>query len=1292
MKTAIDRILDVLAGKGDAATRQELKRPDSDLGRLLGIIQAKARHAHSVDLAAAARAALKAANKGPNVMQAGMEGVTHLSQGIPHGCVENRDNEGRCSKEVITPSIVLHRAVAAATVTTVARLYPIHLVGREHGSPTISGRIEWLPDGNSLGDEVRRWRFMLRFPRLAAGQATENSRNALSYFSGKTVSVTVSGSMCEESQTTKLYFDRDGNLLSSQEQIVLPRPLTEMKHIDVLELPPEQLHSATVAFPWVGQLLPDFQSFDRAADFVETVDRNPPDWLFHLKISQTEGATCSRFGPVGTDELKRLVDQLRLKMLDGPAGGYLLQPLEFVIGNEPKRGHSPDHVFLLPSTVVGDSYSLALVVGLMAAATGQPVPRGTLFSGGVHAESLELTQIGCLTRKLRLAMDLGEQRGNHEKLLAEFYSHKQTVNCLGPQEDRTVPGKTRLCFLPTDLDTPLESLPLPFVVEAIPDGVDALRQVPYCDLSKRIDELRKDGMLVVQVSNAFDVLGLLGYDAKHPYIREERYRYAAPFPSRVYRICHQIGSQPHQVQFNSITCQSPEGREHWEHRIACQLDRLDQDLLGVKKTVERLQVILDRTVEAVIHDGNQSEEDRLPSESKWFSGDISVVDEEEQPRRWLRVVVASGLNGACLPFFVPGDVGLVGRVIRSGRTTVIPTASTDPGLQSAISSDNLLAERYGYDSLRRYQAFLRSVSSSLHVPLKRGSQVVGVVSLYCHKHKEFQRGNVRLIEKLAKRAAVEVAFYLGSQGGTTIPLEGPGSNEELARRIAICGGQPEAAQKELCHTLMSVILQQTGAYRVGIRLLSPERQSLVDQGHLGYWADSELAQEVLLSEDTAGCYAVKSGKSYFINDTTQAYVEQHGRCVPVHYKPRQPEARSHASILIRHGSHLMGVVGVDWNRPGVIDTSTCQTLEQLADRYAVALKAFSVDSLWSLVYGQPPGDDTQEEAVPDLSALLNAVARMVGAQQGAIFLRRPDTGRYHLTASMNHRDRSGDEYWYEAGEGVTGWVLQYNRPLRVANLKDSSELKAVHPTDPPVWKDKIYDGQVRDDQNWTYLGVPIAIGNEVLGILRLANGVNDLGFSSYEQVVAMAAAAQMAGPLYARENARRTGVFRRATDRVLLAESLDCVAKVAFETLQLGLGTCASAIFLVETSEDVDSRLVRLASNDSFWNECSFSTKRGEGLCGHVWRTGGSLVFQDRKDGKIARFLAQEPEDAKFSRFQSGTCVALLDGTDVSGTFLVCREARRALTPGDCAFVEQVAQIVGHGIRLARQRQSEQST
>ena len=791
-------------------------------------------------------------------------------------------------------------------------------------------------------------------------------------------------------------------------------------------------------------------------------------------------------------------------------------------------------------------------------------------------------------------------------------------------------------------------------------------------------------MLVTQVSNAFEALALLGYDELHPYIQEQQLQQKPTFPTPVFRVrATDSGCRSCGVTLADTACEALRGREHWDHVIATQLDDLDDRLSETQNTVSRLQLILEWVIAAAVHDGHAKTEDVSVVEAEHFTGDVSVIDSEDQPGRWLRVVATLGDNGDCLPYFVPRDVGLVGRIMRTGKTAAVPATQEDADLIAAVESESLLASRYGYESLHRYKAFLKSVSSSLHVPLKHGSQVVGVVSLHCHRHKDFQPGFVRLVEKIAKRAAVEVAFYLGAQESRTTPSEGLGSNEELARELAVYGGRPEAALGKFCQDLMTVIMRQTGACRVGIRLLTPERRTLVDQGHMGYWKVDELSEEVHLSEDTAGGHAVKSGKSYYINDTTQAYVEHSGKCVPVHYRPCQPEARSHASVLVRHGSHLMGVVGVDWDYPGAIDSSTRQTLEQLADRYAVALKAVAVDSLWGLVYCQAPGEDSRKQVLPDLNVLLDAVSHMVGAQQGAVFLRNRDTGRYHLAASMNHRDWSQDDHWYEPGEGVTGWILRYNRPLRIANLTDSSELNAIDPSDPPVWKDKVYDGLVRNDRNWTYLGVPISVGNEVLGVLRLANGVDDLGFTSYEQVIAMAAAAQLAGLLYEQAQARRAKALKRLMDDAFSARSIKEVFNAAFEGLQAGLGTCACAVMLAD-SEDAraaNSCLIRVASNDPVWNEYGVTRQTPEGVCGHVWKTGTTCVFQNHDELEINGLLDREPARDKFVRFQSGVCVPLFAEQRPFGTLLVCRENRQSLTPADLAFVDEVAQVVSYGVR-----------
>src|SRR5262249_47445678 len=149
----------------------------------------------------------------------------------------------------------------------------------------------------------------------------------------------------------------------------------------------------------------------------------------------------------------------------------------------------------------------------------------------------------------------------------------------------------------------------------------------------------------------------------------------------------------------------------------------------------------------------------------------------------------------------------------------------------------------------------------------------------------------------------------------------------------------------------------------------------------------------------------------------------------------------------------------------------------------------------------------------DFRECLALVARMVGGRQGAIFLHRPKTDRLHLVASLLHPDRADEGLAYEWGQGVTGWVARRNRPVRIGRLNDPAELQALDPNDPPVWRSHVNDGRDGDEVNLTYLGVPLAVGSHVLGVLRLAS--TEAGsFTTYDLQTAVAAASRLAGWLY----------------------------------------------------------------------------------------------------------------------------------------------------------------------------------
>src|SRR5262245_31540695 len=151
---------------------------------------------------------------------------------------------------------------------------------------------------------------------------------------------------------------------------------------------------------------------------------------------------------------------------------------------------------------------------------------------------------------------------------------------------------------------------------------------------------------------------------------------------------------------------------------------------------------------------------------------------------------------------------------------------------------------------------------------------------------------------------------------------------------------------------------------------------------------------------------------------------------------------SHASVLLRFGLQTIGVLSLDWEGPGAGDPVLVQELERLAGRYAQAIKAFSTDELfarldaWLARLEDGPG-------LPDLRPYLRLVGEMLGVSRGSLLLRRSETGLYHIEASLAELPRP--DRTYAPGEGLSGWVVSMNRPLRLADLSNPDELAAVAP-------------------------------------------------------------------------------------------------------------------------------------------------------------------------------------------------------------------------------------------------------
>src|SRR5207302_1856985 len=148
-----------------------------------------------------------------------------------------------------------------------------------------------------------------------------------------------------------------------------------------------------------------------------------------------------------------------------------------------------------------------------------------------------------------------------------------------------------------------------------------------------------------------------------------------------------------------------------------------------------------------------------------------------------------------------------------------------------------------------------------------------------------------------------------------------------------------------------------------------------------------------------------------------------------------------------------------------------------------------------------------------LQQFLQTVADMVSVQRGAIFLRRPGSGRYDLAAHLVHPDWAGNpSFFYESGQGLTGWIVKHNRPLCIANISDEIELRTLAPH--LHWQDRVSDTLAREHTHAAYLGEPIAVQDEVFGVIRFANS-SKLRFSRSDQRIVCSAAVRLADLFHA---------------------------------------------------------------------------------------------------------------------------------------------------------------------------------
>jgi GAF domain-containing protein len=274
-----------------------------------------------------------------------------------------------------------------------------------------------------------------------------------------------------------------------------------------------------------------------------------------------------------------------------------------------------------------------------------------------------------------------------------------------------------------------------------------------------------------------------------------------------------------------------------------------------------------------------------------------------------------------------------------------------------------------------------------------------------------------------------------------------------------------------------------------------------------------------------------------------------------------------------------------------------------------------------------------------LMALVVRYARdRLGAGGSSIFLRDDITGRYVLRGTTGLQEGAkmpAERVEYEPGEGLTGWIAKHGRPLRIANVKDSEELRRI--AEDLVWSKKYSEISAKPGQ--AYIGVPILSrdGAVVLGVLRVSGKLEEDQFNEQDEALlnhmaGMVCIAIENSHRYEREK-RRARYFRLLLDigteldpRRPTAEMLQAVT----DQVRQGFRTEGCLIYL-QAEEDVHRAVLRAVSGLPETLIGKLTYRAGEGLTGHIFYTGKPVqireapALEDWDDPHIAEVVPHLP-------------------------------------------------------------------
>ena len=272
---------------------------------------------------------------------------------------------------------------------------------------------------------------------------------------------------------------------------------------------------------------------------------------------------------------------------------------------------------------------------------------------------------------------------------------------------------------------------------------------------------------------------------------------------------------------------------------------------------------------------------------------------------------------------------------------------------------------------------------------------------------------------------------------------------------------------ELLLKAVNLIRDRFNFYHASIFLVEPMGKNAVLREATGE-AGAQLKRtghKLAVGSKSIVGYVSGNGESLVVNDVTKDATH-----LP---NPMLPNTRAEATIPLKIGERILGVLDVQSTIPYSFSPSDINIFQTLADQLAIAVnntelfaetqEHLSQHRLLHHITTSAASGTTLEEA---LTSAVEGLQVTLGGDRVAILLSDDERRNLSVTAWVGYSENTSDLV-IPFGSGITGWVAAHRKPLRINDISQDTRYIQVSPN-------------TRSE-----LALPLIYRNDILGVLNV---------------------------------------------------------------------------------------------------------------------------------------------------------------------------------------------------------------